>query len=154
MITYHIIIGIITMNSIHFTHKVTKEIRARLFRITMTAIRGFRNEILSAWQKYLNVEVILIFEFVISEIRIHSTFGLFPGWQAGWLAGCQDFISKNLYCLQIGRKSSYVLLTWLQYLYHPSYKLMVSSSLQLGLSRIGSICSRRSLGSSFNSILL
>ena len=32
---------------------------------------------MKSWQKYLNVEVILISEFVISEMRINSTFGLF-----------------------------------------------------------------------------
>ena len=38
-----------------------------------TSIEVFRNEILAAWQKYLNVEVILISEFVISEMWISST---------------------------------------------------------------------------------
>ena len=28
---------------------------------------------MKAWQKYLNVEIVLISEFVISEIRINST---------------------------------------------------------------------------------
>ena len=81
-------------------------------------LKVFRNEILAACQpaslaKYLNVEVSLISEFVISEIRINSTkdclevilisefmnpeiritstFRLFC--QAGRLTGCQDFIS-------------------------------------------------------------
>ena len=72
---------------------------------------------LPAWQKYLYVEVILISEFVISELRINSTKKMFevilisefmnpdiritstfrPFSQAGRLTGCQDFTSKNLY---------------------------------------------------------
>ena len=41
---------------------------------------------MTAWLKYLNVEVILISEFVISEIRINSTIRHFS--QAGRLTGC------------------------------------------------------------------
>ena len=40
-------------------------------------IEVYRNEILAARQKYLNVEVVLISKLVISKIRINSTKKLF-----------------------------------------------------------------------------
>ena len=36
-------------------------------------MKSWQDVSLPAWQKYLNVEVILVSEFVISEIRINST---------------------------------------------------------------------------------
>ena len=43
-------------------------------------------------QKYLNIEVILISEFMNPEIRITSTFR-----HISQAEGCQNFFSKNLY---------------------------------------------------------
>ena len=53
-------------------------------------IKVFRNEILTAWQKCLNVEVILISEFVINEFRNKNHFYIHA-----FLPGCQYFISKT-----------------------------------------------------------
>ena len=46
--------------------------------------------------KHIFLELILIPEITNWEIRINSTLRYFC--QAGWLTGCQDFISKNLLC--------------------------------------------------------
>ena len=60
----------------------------------------FRNEILAACQpvslpKYVNVDVILISDFVISEIRIDSTFRPFR--QAGRIFFRKTSIIKSIY---------------------------------------------------------
>lgn len=51
----------------------------------------FRNEIRAAWQTNMNIEMILISEFVNSEIRITSTYRVFARLAAGLLLWSYSF---------------------------------------------------------------